>query len=66
MPLAADRPEDRELVVRLVRDAGLVRVYIGTLAESAALDPQSPIWNHVLSAEELVARIAELRSAAAG
>ncbi|MEM9190309.1 MAG: NAD(P)-binding domain-containing protein [Myxococcota bacterium] len=58
MPLAADDPTDRQLVASLVKDAGLVPVDVGTLASSAVLDPQSPLWNVVLTASELTQRLA--------
>lgn len=61
MTLAADAPEDRETVASLVRDAGLVPVDLGTLAQSRPLDPPSPVWNVVLTPEELKRRVAEFR-----
>ncbi|WP_299410412.1 NAD(P)-binding domain-containing protein [uncultured Roseobacter sp.] len=62
MPLAADVEADRKIVGTLVREAGLVPVDIGDLEASAALDPQSPIWNVVLSADEMRARIDTFRT----
>ena len=64
MTLAADAPEDRETVAQLIRDAGLVPVDLGTLAQSRPLDPPSPIWNVVLTAQELADRVDEFRRAA--
>ena len=64
MALAADVPEDRETVAQLIRDAGLVPVDLGTLAQSRPLDPPSPIWNVVLTAQELADRVDEFRRAA--
>ncbi len=61
MPYAADAATDRDTVRGLIADAGLVPVDIGTLAESAALDPQSPAWNVVLTAAELWERVNEFR-----
>ncbi|MFY0310482.1 NADPH-dependent F420 reductase [Leisingera sp. D0M16] len=59
MTLAADDQADRAVLAALVRDAGLVPVDLGTLAQSRPLDPPSPIWNVVLTAEELAARLIE-------
>ena len=64
MTLAADAPEDRETVAQLISDAGLVPVDLGTLAQSRPLDPPSPIWNVVLTAQELADRVDEFRRAA--
>ncbi|QBF31813.1 NADPH-dependent F420 reductase [Thalassococcus sp. S3] len=61
MTLAADAAEDREIVAKLISDAGLVPVDLGTLAQSRPLDPPSPIWNVVLSADELAERVAVFR-----
>ena len=58
MPLAADDPADRSTAADLIRDAGLVPVDLGTLAQSRPLDPPSSIWNVVLTAEELQDRVA--------
>lgn len=66
MTLAADDSKDRETVARLVRDAGLVPVDLGVLAQSRPLDPPSPIWNVVLTAEELEDRVREFRRTAPG
>ena len=64
MTLAADDPADRTTVGGLIRDAGLVPVDLGTLAQSRPLDPPSSIWNVVLTAEELEDRVAAWRRAA--
>ncbi|MEL6964547.1 MAG: NAD(P)-binding domain-containing protein [Pseudomonadota bacterium] len=56
MPYAADDDVDRQTVAGLISDAGLVPVDLGTIAQSRLLDPPSPIWNVVLSADELRAR----------
>lgn len=63
MTLAADAPADRETAAQLIRDAGLVPVDLGTLAESRPLDPPSPVWNVVLTARELAERVDEFRRA---
>ena len=62
---AADAPDDRETIAQLVRDAGLVPVELGTLAQSRPLDPPSPVWNVVLTPDELTARVDAFRRAAA-
>lgn len=62
MPLAADQAGDRELVASLVREAGLVPVVLGSLAQSRPLDPPSSIWNVVLSEDELNQRVASFRA----
>ena len=64
MTLAADAADDRETVASLVRDAGLVPVDLGTLAQSRPLDPPSPVWNVVLTPDELRARVDAFRRAA--
>ena len=66
MTLAAETPADRETVAQLVRDAGLVPVDLGTLAQSRPLDPPSPIWNVVLTSRELQERVDEFRRETAG
>ena len=63
MTLAADAADDRETVAGLVRDAGLVPVSLGTLAQSGPLDPPSPIWNVVLTPDDLKARVTAIRLA---
>jgi len=65
MPFAADRADDRAVVGALIRDAGLVPVELGPLANSVALDPQSPIWNVVLSEQALRAQLNAIDVAAA-
>ena len=66
MTLAADAPADRETVAQLIKDAGLVPVDLGTLAQSRPLDPPSPIWNVVLTAQELQERVDAFRRGTAG
>ncbi len=61
MTLAADHESDREIVAQLIRDAGLVPVDLGSLADSRPLDPPSPIWNVLLTAKELEESVAEFR-----
>ncbi|GLS27487.1 NADPH-dependent F420 reductase [Marinibactrum halimedae] len=62
MPLAADEAHDCDTVAELIKDAGLVPVVLGTLAESRPLDPPSPIWNVVLTKNELIERTQQFRA----
>lgn len=64
MTLAADAPADRATVAQLIKDVGLVPVDLGTLAQSRPLDPPSPIWNVVLTPQELQERVDQFRRAA--
>lgn len=57
MPFVAQHGEDRERVAFLVRDADFVPVDLGGLEAGAALDPQSSIWNVVMTPEELRERL---------
>lgn len=52
MALAGDAA-DKPVVVSLIKDAGFEPVDLGALADSRPLDPPSPIWNKVLSANEV-------------
>jgi hypothetical protein len=51
---AADKP----VVAGLIQDAGFEPVDLGTLTDSRPLDPPSPIWNKVLTADEMRERLA--------
>jgi len=62
MTLAADLPEDRELIAGLIDQAGFEPVDLGVLADSRPLDPPSPIWNVVLTAPELRERVASFNA----
>lgn len=62
MTLAADVEADRHLVAGLIVQVGFEPVDLGTLGESRPLDPPSPIWNVVLTANELLARVATFRA----
>lgn len=66
MTYAADTDTDRTTLAGLITDAGLVPVNLGTLAQSRPLDPPSPVWNVVLTQDELAARIVEFRTSASG
>ncbi|MBE9101646.1 NAD(P)-binding domain-containing protein [filamentous cyanobacterium LEGE 07170] len=57
MPLAGAKA-DTSIVADLIQDAGFEPVDLGTLADSRPLDPPSAIWNQVLTADELRARVA--------
>lgn len=50
---------DKPAVASLIRDVGFVPVDLGTLADSRPLDPPSPIWNKVLTADEVRSRLAQ-------
>lgn len=62
MALAADTSEDRQIVTQLTRDAGLIPIDLGGLSDSRLLDPPSPIWNVVLSSEEMKQIVADFRN----
>ena len=51
--------DDKPAVASLIKDAGFDPVDLGTLAESRPLDPPSPIWNQVLTADEVRSRLAQ-------
>lgn len=57
MPFVAAHPDDHATVAELIKDAGLVPVDLGGLAQSRPLDPPSEIWNVVLTSEEMNARL---------
>ncbi|WP_417750404.1 NADPH-dependent F420 reductase [Ruegeria sp. SCP10] len=61
MPFAVDADADKTTMAQLIGEAGLVPVDIGGLADSAALDPSSPVWNVVLSSDEVKQRVAAFR-----
>lgn len=60
---AADATADRETIARLIGDAGFEPVLLGDLSQSRPLDPPSPIWNVVLTADELRERAAAFAAA---
>jgi len=53
VPLAGDDEKALALAERLVRDAGLDPVRIGTLAESGRVDFGSPVWNTGMTTREI-------------
>ncbi|MBO9436941.1 NAD(P)-binding domain-containing protein [Ruegeria sp. R13_0] len=61
MPFAVNLDVDKTTMKQLIREAGLVPVDIGGLADSAALDPSSPVWNVVLTPDEVRQRVATYR-----
>ncbi|MEO1658153.1 MAG: NAD(P)-binding domain-containing protein [Pseudomonadota bacterium] len=63
IPVAVDDPDDRGVVESLVADAGFVPAYVGNLAQSGITDPGSPIWNIVLTKDEVLDRVAAFRRA---
>ncbi len=62
MTLAADAEEDRALISTLIEQVGLEPVSLGGLAQSRPLDPPSPIWNVVLTPEQLLTEVADYRA----
>lgn len=57
MAVAGDDPAANEIVHDLVRATGFVPVHIGTLAESAPLDPGGVLFARVLTAADLAAQV---------
>lgn len=57
VPYASDDMPAGELARQLISDAGFEPVALGGLADSRPLDPPSPIWNKVLTAQEIWQRI---------
>lgn len=53
VPIAGDRAEDRELVARLVRDAGFEPVIVGALARAKEFDRGTPVWVKGMNAAQL-------------
>jgi 8-hydroxy-5-deazaflavin:NADPH oxidoreductase len=53
VPLAGDDEAALTLAERLVRDAGLEPVRVGSLAESGRIDFGSPVWNTGMSPREI-------------
>lgn len=60
MPFATDAAGDKDVVHQLIADAGLVPVDAGGLDASWVMDPSSPIWNVVLTKDEMTSKLAEL------
>lgn len=53
IPVAADRPRDRDVAMALVEDTGLDAVHSGTLAESWRQQPGAPVYCTDLTKEEV-------------
>ncbi|NEQ42512.1 MAG: NAD(P)-binding domain-containing protein [Leptolyngbya sp. SIOISBB] len=61
----AGNVSDKPAVASLIKDAGFDPVDLGPLAASRPLDPPSPIWNQVLTADEVRSRLAQISQLAA-
>lgn len=57
MPIAGDDPAALEMVTDLARDAGFEPVVVGRLSQSAALDPDSPIYAKSFTAAQVRAAL---------
>lgn len=53
VPLAGDDEAALAIAERLVRDAGLDPIRVGTLAEGSRIDVGSPVWNTNMTAAEI-------------
>lgn len=51
--MAGDHPAAKSIVTGLIRDTGFVPVDIGSLAESAPLDPGGVLFPHLLTAADM-------------
>jgi hypothetical protein len=58
--MAGDDETAKNAVAALIRDAGYVPVDIGTLDESAPLDPGGVLWNSAITEIELRERLGQL------
>lgn len=57
--MAGDNKAAKETVAQLIEDAGYLAVDIGTLDESAPLDPGGVLWNSAITETELRQRLNE-------
>ena len=55
--MAGDDQAAKETVTQLIEDAGYLAVDIGSLDESAPLDPSGVLWNNAITAAELHQRL---------
>jgi hypothetical protein len=55
--MAGDNKAAKETVAQLIKDAGFLPVDIGTLDESAPLDPGGVLWNSAITEAELRQRL---------
>jgi predicted dinucleotide-binding enzyme len=53
VPIAGDNAADRELVARLVRDAGFEPVIVGPLARAKEFDRGTPVWVTGMNAQQV-------------
>lgn len=60
MAIAGDDPAAKHLAAGLVRDAGFVPVDVGTLADSAPLDPGGALFPHMYTEADMRAVLAGL------
>ena len=58
--MAGDDETAKNTVAVLIKDAGYVPVDIGTLDESAPLDPDGVLWNSAITEIELRERLGQL------
>jgi 8-hydroxy-5-deazaflavin:NADPH oxidoreductase len=58
MAIAGDDPAAKQIVSKLVRDAGFVPVDMGTLAESLPLDPGGALFPHMFTESDMRAVLA--------
>jgi predicted dinucleotide-binding enzyme len=57
MAVAGDHPQANAIVHALVRATGFVPVHIGSLAESAPLDPGGALFPHMFTPADLTAQV---------
>jgi hypothetical protein len=55
--MAGDNQAAKETVAQLIKDAGYLPVDIGTLDQSAPLDPGGVLWNSAITEAELRQRL---------
>ncbi len=65
MPFATDDEVARQFISTLILAAGLVPIDLGGLTDSRPIGPPSPIWNEVLTPDELTMRVKAFRQQAA-
>ena len=61
LPIAGDDPEAKALVAGLVRELGFTPVDAGGLAESTAQEPDTPVYDRELTADEARDAVAAAR-----
>ncbi len=65
IPFATDDEVARQFISTLILAARLVPIDLGGLTDSRPVDPPSPIWNQVLTPDELTMRVKAFRQQAA-